>query len=84
MATRIPEITFGGNKAMTKKHFTLIAMGLRASTGFAVYKRSLEARTQHALMCSQIAEELQAVFPAFDRMKFLRVCGLPQSVAEAL
>lgn len=69
---------------MTRKDFDLIAETLKAGTEYAVYRQSALARSQHALMCSEMAASLKVTNPNFDKRRFLFACGLEREAVESL
>ena len=74
------------NAAMRRKDFELIAAALKASLvlvisevdgyGNAAPLREGIAHMQHRRCCDAVAEALRKQYPAFDRERFLRDCGV--------
>lgn len=65
---------------MTRKDYVLIAQALSVQPRPIVDRDpAFVARTAHAEICRNLARALGADNPRFDRERFLRACGVPQS-----
>lgn len=69
---------------MNDRDYKLIAQTMDRSTLFAVYYMHEAARTQHALMCNELANRFAEQDTSFDQVRFLKACGLPNETVKAL
>jgi hypothetical protein len=66
------------NAAMRRKDFELIAAALRCALPAAVgpVEYTSMQRDMHRRCCDAVAHALRQQYPAFDRERFLRDCGV--------
>lgn len=68
----------------TRRHYETIARDLHTTTGFAIYQHNPDVKSFHALLCNDLAVNFAAGNAQFDRVRFLRACGLSDETIDAL
>jgi hypothetical protein len=68
---------------MTRKDYETIAATLKGALSYDV-AHAHQARSLHALLCNDFAARLKAGNELFDRVRFLKACGLDDETIDAL
>jgi hypothetical protein len=69
---------------MNKKDFEVVSSVMLEVTEYANYRRSQTVRDAHALNCEALSAKFKTINPRFDRVKFLKACGLSENTIENL
>ena len=63
---------------MNKREIQVIVDVLRFAKSNSLYENNTEAQMQHALICNDFALAFAKTNAYFDRVTFLRECGVPE------